>query len=109
MIATELGLEPSAGKDLLLKGVGGKTLPPDLCKDPFLSRVRRVGFFLRWLACSTLPELHDQFPQSPNAADEVPDAPSGTGPGRRWPEASVLAIWWQRAEDTFSAPGKRGS
>ncbi len=60
VIRTELRLEPSAGKDLLLKVVNGKLLPADLCKNSFLLRVRRLGFFLRWLACSTLPDLHDR-------------------------------------------------
>ncbi|MCP4195050.1 MAG: hypothetical protein GY768_30995, partial [Planctomycetaceae bacterium] len=43
VIATELGMEPHVGQDVLLKTVNGKALSPELSKIPFLIKIRRLG------------------------------------------------------------------
>ena len=60
-VITELGLTPALGKDLILKAINGRSLPASLVPNPTLARVRRVGIFLRWLACSCLPAEHAFF------------------------------------------------
>ena len=83
VIRDELGASAVEGKDLLLAGFGGKTPPAKLRGNECMAKLSSLSRVLRWLACSCLPDAYALIAET----------------DKKWPEASTLAMWWQRAED----------
>ena len=71
------------GKSILLKVFNGGQPPCELSNNPFVKSLQRASLFCRWLAASSLPELHRHF------VDEARDNPG----------ASTLFYMWTVAED----------
>ena len=82
-VMQHLGMGPAEGKDLLLTTLGGKRPPAALANNPSVQAVVRLSRFLRWLACSALPNTYAAYCEEK----------------RKWPEASTFAAFWQRVED----------
>ena len=82
IIRDRLRTDFATGKQLLLATLGGQALLPAWVEDPLLKRVRRAARFLRWAACSHLPEVYEEKSRVEN----------------KWAPASTFAIWWQRVE-----------
>ena len=59
----------------------------DQAASDWLRRPSDEARLLRWLACSELPEVHLRFCEE----------------GRKWPENSCFAYWWQTMEDRVVA------
>ena len=83
VILGALQTDDDYGKRLLRETLCGRKPPPHMKHNVFLNDVIRVGRFLRWLACSCLPETYEQIATQTT----------------KWAEASTFALWWQRAED----------
>jgi len=83
IIRDQLEVSQPEGKDLLLCIMGGKAIPERWVEHAFVSRVQRLSRMLRWLAASCLPQVYSAIAKS----------------DKTWPEASMFAVWWQRAED----------
>ena len=83
VIQEQLGVCRGLGKSILLKVFNGGQPPSELSNKPFVKSLQRASLFCRWLAASSLPELHRHF------VDEARDNP----------EASTLFYMWTVAED----------
>ena len=60
-VMQHLGMGPAEGKDLLLTTLGGKRPPAALANNPSVQAVVRLSRFLRWLACSALPNTYAAY------------------------------------------------
>jgi len=80
----ELRCSVKAGKPLLNATLNGKGLHPPLDANAFLVRLSKAARYLRWLACSMLPEVYQDYCQDAS---------------RRFPEASTFTRFWTTAED----------
>ncbi|MCP4193366.1 MAG: hypothetical protein GY768_22360, partial [Planctomycetaceae bacterium] len=65
-IATDLNMEPSIGKDVLLGTVNGKVLSPDIMKIPFVVKVRRLVLFSPLARVLNPPRLAHGVPSGRN-------------------------------------------
>ena len=61
----------------------GSSVPAQFAGNPVLRSVANAGRWLRWLACSLLPDLYEA---------------KRNDPGCRWAEASVFFYFWSAAE-----------
>ena len=72
------------GKKILLPVLQGASLPEAFEDNEFLKKLQKVSLYLRWLAMSALPDVHDLI-----KLDEK----------RPFPESSVLYYMWSAVED----------
>ena len=81
-----LDLDIVTGKELLNAVAHGKLYPDKLPSkaNEFLTKIKNESKMLRWLACSTRPDLYETF-----RADA----------SRQWPEATTFHYWWTPVED----------
>jgi len=79
-----LNLPQELGKDLLHQVFSGSAIPAAFEKNQYMVRVARLGRFMRWLAVSIMPEIHQVL----TANSDV-----------RSPEATCFSFMWQAVED----------
>lgn len=79
-----LNLPQELGKDLLHQVFSGSAIPAAFEKNQYIVRVARLGRFMRWLAVSIMPEIHQVL----TANSDV-----------RSPEATCFSFMWQAVED----------
>jgi hypothetical protein len=80
----KLQIDSGTWKLLLIRALNGETITEKaLANNEFIIAVCKVGIFLRWLACSTMPTVYKKIRES-----KVKD----------WPEATTFAYWWQGVE-----------
>ena len=81
-----LKTDPTTGKSLLTKVVNGGSIPEGFATNEFLLKVQMLAKYLRWLACTLLPEVY---------------AACRDDPSRQHPEASTLFYLWTAVEATI--------
>ena len=79
-----LKCDMTTGKHVLTAVVNGATIPSRWSDNEFLITLQKAALFLRWMACSLLPDVY--------AACKEDDA-------RKFPEASVFFFLWSAIED----------
>ena len=82
----DLKVSEAEGKQWLHIIVNGGTPPPEMANLPFMTNLSQLGRFLRWLACSVLPDVHIALRNSKTNE-------------KKWPEASCLSYLWNGVED----------
>lgn len=84
-VCTEfLGTDLSTGKELLSSVMGGSALTPPWDKNAFLPEVQKLARYMRWVACSLLPDVYQTC---------------CTHEQRSYPEASTFFFMWSAIED----------
>ena len=83
----KLKMSVAEGKEVLRSMLHGGSPPAALSTNSAATRLVALARFLRWLACSAVPDLYSNL----RSEEE--------GEARRWPEASTLAFFWQGVED----------
>jgi len=81
----ELQVNESTGKDILNRILNGGGIPDQLKGNEFAIDVQRLARWLRWMACTLLPEVYQSCREE----------------GRRFPEASTLYFLWSAVEDVI--------
>ncbi len=84
----DLHMTLAEGKQLITCLLNGASPPADLSANEFVRTLRTLSRYLRWLACSLLPEVYKR------CLDE---------PSRKFPEASTLTFMWSALEDRILA------
>eukprot|EP00973_Karenia_brevis_P073492 10211122-Karenia_brevis.AAC.1 len=80
----EIDPDHAAAKELCNSVFNGKRIPEHLSQNSFLSSLRKEGIFMRWVAISVDPEMHDRWLQDSE---------------RRHPEATTWFYMWTAVED----------
>jgi hypothetical protein len=83
VIANELRMSPSEGKKTLNATLNGAALKAPHSDNSFLKGLQKLARYLRWLACSLLPDVHARCKQE----------------NRRCPETSTMYYMWTAIED----------
>ncbi len=73
------------GKHVLTTVLNGSAVPPRWQENEFLLNVQRLARYLRWVACSLLPDVYETCKKDTT---------------RRFPEASTLFYLWTAVEDS---------
>ena len=79
----QLHTDVATGKHLLNCLINGGGVPAQWEGNPSIAAVQRLAFYLRWLACTELPEVYAKCCED----------------GRRHPEVSTLFFMWSMVED----------
>ena len=82
---TKLMMPESVGKHVLHLIISGGSVPENLKDNVHAEAVARLARWLRWLACTMLPEVHSTV-----RSRKLEEGKS--------PEASTFATWWQSVE-----------
>ncbi len=82
IIENELQLPKCQGKQILLEIVNGGSPPEELASKEVLVDLQQVSLWLKWLAMTNLPELHDHCEKTKTS-----------------PENSIVAYLYQSIED----------
>ena len=56
----DLKTDVHTGKTILMAILNGGSVPPNFVDNPHLISLQRDARFIRWLACSQLPEFYSQ-------------------------------------------------
>ncbi len=84
-VCTEmLRCDLTTGKQVLTATMNGASIPPRWEKNEVLLAVQKLARYMRWLACSLLPDVYENCRSDPE---------------RRFPEASTLFFLWSAVED----------
>jgi len=75
----------AVGKDFFTRLLGGSAIPAQWVGNDFVNRLHKAVRWLRWLACTLLPDVHERC-RSEN---------------RRFPESSTLFFLWTAVEDAI--------
>jgi len=82
VIESQLRTDHPSGKRLLLSVLGGMSVPEAYEGNATVEKLRRASRFLRWLACTCLPNTYNTLSRDDS----------------RWSAASTCSSWWQIAE-----------
>ena len=74
----------TGGKHLLTSVMNGSALVSPHVGNEFLGRVQKLARFMRWTACSVIPQVYEACFNDPS---------------RQFPEASTLFFLWTAVED----------
>ena len=80
----DLRTDLQTGKNRLNQVVNGASISPEWDGADFLRRVQKLSRYLRWLACSLLPDVYEVMREDTS---------------RKFPEASTLFFLWTSVED----------
>ncbi|CAK0861021.1 unnamed protein product [Prorocentrum cordatum] len=79
-----------AAKRFVLETIGGSGAF-DVDAEPFAKKLQRVSRVLRWVACSALPDVYEDFSSDAELRDDKKK--------EKWPEGQTFSTFYQRAED----------
>ena len=79
-----LNTDMSTGKELLSSVMSGAALSTPWDKNPFLQSLQKLARFMRWVACSLLPDVYNVCLGHDH---------------RTFPEASTYSFMWSAVED----------
>ena len=84
------------GKQFIQALVNGQSPTAEFKDNEMAAKLQNLGMFLRWAAMSSLPTEY-------KLACGIKEDSSVSGmpwiPPRRFPEATIMALWWIRVED----------